>query len=130
MPSRLGRRHRRTRGSAEMSVPGLERGIAILRLFGRERPHLAAPQIAGELAIPRSTAHRLLAALVGLGLLRRTDDGRFALAAGVLTLGYACLASLDIIGLSDEVLAGLRDSTGWSTHLAVRREHSVIYLLR
>jgi DNA-binding IclR family transcriptional regulator len=113
-----------------MSVPGLERGIAILRLFGRDRTCLAAPQIADELAIPRSTAHRLLASLVGLDLLRRTDDGRFTLASGVLTLGHACLASLDIVELSDGILAGLRDEIGWSTHLAIRRERSVVYLLR
>lgn len=113
-----------------MSVPGLERGIAILRLFGRDRSRLAAPEIADELAIPRSSVHRLLASLVGLDLLRRTDDGRFALASGVLTLGHACLASLDIVALSDGILAGLRDEIGWSTHLAIRRERSVVYLAR
>jgi DNA-binding IclR family transcriptional regulator len=113
-----------------MSVPGLERGVAILRLFRRGRPCLSAPQIAAELAIPRSTLHRLLAVLVDLDLLRRTDDDRFALATGVLTLGHACLASLDVVGLADGVLADLRDATGWSTHLAIRRERSVVYLLR
>jgi DNA-binding IclR family transcriptional regulator len=113
-----------------MSVPGLERGIAILRLFRRDRPYLPAPQIAAELAIPRSTVHRLLAVLVDLGLLRRADDGRFALAAGVLTLGHECLASLDIVGLSQSALEGLRDDTGWSVHLAVRQMRSVVYLVR
>jgi DNA-binding IclR family transcriptional regulator len=113
-----------------MSVPGLERGIAILRLFRGDRPCLSAPQIAAELAIPRSTVHRLLAVLVDLDLLRRTGDDRFALATGVLTLGHACLASLDVVGLADGVLADLRDATGWSTHLAIRRERSVVYLLR
>jgi DNA-binding IclR family transcriptional regulator len=113
-----------------MSVPGLERGIAILRLFRGDRPCLSAPRIAAELTIPRSTVHRLLAVLVDLDLLRRTDDDRFALATGVLTLGHACLASVDVVGLSDGVLADLRDATGWSAHLAIRRGRSVVYLLR
>jgi len=113
-----------------MSVPGLERGIGILRLFRRDRPYLTPPQIAVELAIPRSTVHRLLAVLVDLGLLRRADDSRFALAAGVLTLGHECLASLDIVGVSRSALESLRDETGWSVHLAVRHGRSVIYLVR
>ena len=113
-----------------MSVPGLERGIAILRLFRRERPYLSAPQIAAELAIPRSTVHRLLTALGDLDLIRRTDDGRIALSSGVLTLGHECLMSLDVVGAADLVLASLRDEIGWSTHLAVRHGRSVTYLVR
>lgn len=116
--------------TADMSVPGLERGIAILRSFSADRPYLSAPQIASELGIPRSTVHRLLGVLVGLDLLFRADDGRFALAPGVLTLGHACLASLDMVGVSDRTLADLRDQTGWSTHLATRVGRSVIYLVR
>lgn len=113
-----------------MSVPGLERGVAILRLFRRDRLHLSAPQIADELHIPRSTVHRLLATLADLGLVRRVDESRFALAAGVLTLGHECLASLDVVSLAEPLLAGLRDETGWSTHIAVRQSRFVVYLAR
>jgi DNA-binding IclR family transcriptional regulator len=117
-------------GRTDMSVPGLERGVAILRLFRRDRRYLSAPQIADELHIPRSTVHRLIATLADLGLVRRVDASRFALAAGVLTLGYECLASLDVVGIADPLLATLRDETGWSTHLAVRQARSVVYLAR
>jgi DNA-binding IclR family transcriptional regulator len=111
-------------------VPGLERGIAILRLFRRDRPQLAAPQIAAELGIPRSTVHRLLTALVELGLLRRDAGGVFALGPGVLGLGFEYLASLDIVELSNPVLARLRDATECSTHLSILEGTSVIYLSR
>jgi DNA-binding IclR family transcriptional regulator len=113
-----------------MSVPGLERGVAILRMFHRDRMYLTAPQIAEELRIPRSTIHRLLTTLSELGLVRRVDESRFALAAGVLTLGHECLASLDVVGLANPLLVELRDETAWSSHLAVRHERSVIYLAR
>jgi DNA-binding IclR family transcriptional regulator len=111
-------------------VPGLERGIAILRLFHRDRPQLAAPLVAAELGIPRSTVHRLLAALVELGLLRRDAGGLFALGPGVLGLGFEYLASLDIVELSNPVLARLRDATDCSTHLTILDGASVIYLSR
>lgn len=113
-----------------MSVPGLERGIAILRLFRRDRPQWTAPQIAAELAIPRSTVHRLLMTLVELGLVRRDGDGRFSADSGVLMLGFEYLSSLDLLTLASPLLEQLRDETNWSTHLAVRQGRSVIYLGR
>ena len=113
-----------------MSVPGLSRGIAILRLFRRDRTELSAPRIAAELRIPRSTVHRLLVELVELGLLRRAGEGRFGLAAGVLTLGYEYLASAEITTLAEPILENLRDRTNWSAHLAVRQDRTVVYLSR
>lgn len=113
-----------------MSVPGLERGIAILRLFQRDRALLAPAEIAAELAIPRSTVHRLLVELCELGLVRRSGDGRYGLDVGVLSIGFEYLASNDVAAMAGPVLEALRDETGWSTHLAVRQERSVVYLCR
>lgn len=113
-----------------MSVPGLERGIAILRLFRRDRALLAPVDIAGELAIPRSTVHRLLGELCELGLVRRTGDGRYGLDAGVLSIGFEYLASNDVAAMAGPVLEALRDETNWSTHLAVRQGRSIVYLSR
>jgi DNA-binding IclR family transcriptional regulator len=111
-------------------VPGLERGIEILRLFHRDRSQLAAPIVATELGIPRSTVHRLLTCLVELNLLRREPGGLFALGPGVLNLGFEYLASQDIVVLSNPILARLRDDTDCSTHLTVLDGTRVIYLSR
>ena len=40
---------------ARVAVPGLVRGLDILRLFKRSRPHITPPEMARELGIPRST---------------------------------------------------------------------------
>jgi DNA-binding IclR family transcriptional regulator len=111
-------------------VPGLERGIAILRLYRRDRTRLSAPEVAAELAIPRSTVHRLLQALEALGLLRQAPRGVFALGPGVLSLGFEYLASLDVVELAGPVLARLRDEIGCSTHLAVLDRTSVVFVSR
>lgn len=113
-----------------MSVPALERGISILRLFRRDRTSITAPEVVSELGLARSTAHSLLIALVELGLVRRLSGGRFALDAGVLTLGFEYLGSLAITDLAGPILERLRNDTGWSTHLAVRQGRSIIYLSR
>lgn len=113
-----------------MSVPGLERGLAILRLFRRDRPNLTPAQIAGELGIPRSTVHRLLTELIEQQLVRRLGDGRYTLDVGVLTLGFEYLASSDIVSLAGPPLEALRNATNWSTHLGILQGRSVIYLSR
>ncbi|OAN56537.1 IclR family transcriptional regulator [Sphingobium sp. TCM1] len=113
-----------------MSVPGLARGIAVLRLFRRDRAMLSPAEICSELDLPRSTVHRLLTELIDLGLIRRECDGRYALDSGVLTLGFEYLASNDLVALSAPILEELRDRTNWSTHLAVRQGTRALYLSR
>ena len=116
--------------SATGAVPGLERGIAVLRLLRGGRRMLSAPEVAAELRIPRSTVHRLLHSLAGLGLLRREAAGTYALGPAVLSLGFEYLASLDLVELAGPVLARLRDEAGCSTHLAVLDRDKVLFLSR
>jgi DNA-binding IclR family transcriptional regulator len=114
-----------------MSVPALERGLNLLRLFRRTRPQIAPPEMARELGIPRSTAHRLVASLEEMGFLRRVEGGPgYALGPAVLSIGFEYLASLDIVALSNPVLARLRDETNCSTHLAIRNGAEIVYLSR
>lgn len=111
-------------------VPGLERGIAILRLLNRDRRRITAPEIVAELKIPRSTVHRLLQCLTELDLLRKEPGDAFSAGAGVLSLGFEYLASLDIVQLANPILARLRDETNCNTHLAVLEGYNSIFLLR
>jgi DNA-binding IclR family transcriptional regulator len=113
------------------SVPALERGLNILRLFKRARPSISPPEMARELKIPRSTVHRLVAALEEMGFLRRLEGGgAYALGPAVLNIGFEYLGSLDIVELSNPVLAALRDETDCSTHLAIRNGTEMVYLSR
>lgn len=117
--------------AASAAVPGLERGLNILRLYKRARPHITPPEMARELGIPRSTVHRLTSTLEELGFLQRVDGtGLFALGPAVLTIGYEYLASLDIVQLSHPILARLHNETKLSTHLAVRNGTEIVYLSR
>jgi DNA-binding IclR family transcriptional regulator len=86
----------------------------------------AAPASLGELAtrtgLTRATAHRLATALVAHRLLARDPDGRFVagprLAAGA---SQPPLIPWRLLDAATAVLAGLRDATGESTQLYVRR---------
>jgi DNA-binding IclR family transcriptional regulator len=120
-----------TGGASRYAVPGLERGLNILRLFSRARRAVGPPDKARELGIPRSTVFRLVQTLEEMGFLQRAENGRdYALGPAVLSLGFEYLGSLDLVELANPVLARLRDVTGCSAHLAIRRGTDVIYLAR
>lgn len=120
-----------TASGSRYAVPGLERGLKILRLFSRARRAISPPDMARALGIPRSTVFRLVQTLEEMGFLQRLDNGRdYGLGPAVLTLGFEYLGSLDLVELANPVLARLRDATGCSAHLALRRGAEVIYLAR
>jgi DNA-binding IclR family transcriptional regulator len=115
----------------QTTVPGLERGLKLLRLFRRMRPAITPPEIAHELKIPRSTVHRLLQTLEEMEFLRRAEGGgAYVLGPAVLSIGFEYLSSLDIVQLSGPILSQLRDKTQCSAHLAVLHGTEIVYLSR
>jgi DNA-binding IclR family transcriptional regulator len=70
--------------------------------------------------ISRPTAHRLAQALEVHGLVRRDDEGRFALGLRLVALGQAAAGDLSIAAASRPALEALRDDTGESVQLYVR----------
>ena len=71
-------------------------------------------------ALPRATAHRLATALEDHGLIRRDDEGHFALGWGLVSLGRAASAVLPLIELARPVLDSLRTKTSESVQLYVQ----------
>jgi DNA-binding IclR family transcriptional regulator len=76
--------------------------------------------LAEATGIARPTAHRLASALEAHGLVRRDDDGRFALGLRLVALGHAAAASLSVADAARPALEQLRDETGESAQLYVR----------
>ena len=70
--------------------------------------------------ISRATAHRLATAMEAHGLVRRDDEGRFALGARLIVLGRAAADGVPLAAAAEEALAELRDATGESVQLYVR----------
>ena len=83
-----------------------------------------APRSLGELVevtgLTRATAHRLATALEAHGLVRRDDEGRFALGLRLIALGRASADAHPLGELARPALAELRELTGESVQLYVR----------
>ena len=84
-----------------------------------------APRSLGELVVAtgfsRATAHRLAVALEQHGLVRRDEEGRFALGVRLIALGRAAAERIPLASAAVPALAALRDETGESVQLYVRQ---------
>ncbi|MDF2617644.1 MAG: transcriptional regulator, IclR family protein [Xanthobacteraceae bacterium] len=112
-------------------VPGLRRGLAVLRLFTRDRAVVSVPEISRELRISRATAFRLVYTLEADGYLQRTPHSHaFKLGVNVLSLGFEYLGSQDLLDIARPILENLRDVTDASAHMGLRDGTQVVYVLK
>ena len=106
----------------------LERGLAILRCFSKDRPLLGIADIADELGMSRSTTHRYAITLVALGCLEQDSSRKYRLGLGVTDLGMAAISAMDIRALARPYLEDLRSTTSFATSLAVLDGGEVCWL--
>ena len=110
-------------------VPGLSRGIAMLRLFSQKRPRLSVADLAAGAGVTRSTAYRLIYTLEVEGLIAREPDGRsYALTGEVLRLGFDVLSTRTAREAAEPFLAALSTRTSLSAYLAVLEGTDVLYV--
>lgn len=118
-------------GTDRYLVPGLMRGLNVLKLFSPERPNLSLRDIADALGVTRSAAFRTVYTLVETGCLLHDERLQtYALGPGVLRLTYGYVATREIVEIAQPELERLRDRTGWSAHMGVLEGTSVLYVLR
>ena len=97
----------------------VDKVVAVLRALETNGP-CSLLELQQATALPRATAHRLATALEDHGLIRRDDEGHFALGWGLVSLGRAASAVLPLIELARPVLDSLRTKTGESVQLYVQ----------
>ncbi|HET9077981.1 MAG TPA: IclR family transcriptional regulator C-terminal domain-containing protein [Acidimicrobiales bacterium] len=110
-------------------VQSLERGLAVIRAFGPDRPALTLSEVARITGLTRAAARRFLLTLTELGYVH--SDGRvFSLRPRVLELGYAYLSTLGLDEVAaphmEELVAELKESSS----IAVLDGDDVTYVVR
>ncbi|MEU2200414.1 IclR family transcriptional regulator C-terminal domain-containing protein [Isoptericola sp. NPDC019482] len=110
-------------------VQSLDRGLAVIRAFGAERPSLTLSDVARVTGLSRASARRFLHTLVDLGYVR-TDGREFALRPAVLDLGYAYLSSLTLPEVATPHLERLSQEVGESSSVAVLDGADIVYVAR
>ncbi len=100
-----------------MSV--LEKASELIDCLGQAGEPVSLAYVRSALDMPKSSTHRLLGELAGLGIVRRTDDGRYSLGPRLL---YWASRGRDVrpAGRGEPAMRHLRDQVGESVHLYVR----------
>jgi DNA-binding IclR family transcriptional regulator len=99
--------------------PGvLDKAVAVLAALEVEPLSLA--ELVAATGLARATAHRQAVSLESHGLVRRTNDGRFALGMRLVALGRAAADAFGLREAARPALEHLRDASGESVQLYVR----------
>ncbi len=96
----------------------IDKSVRLLQAL-QEGP-LALTELVTATGLARPTAHRLAVALEHHGVVRRDEDGRFALGLRLVALGRAAGDGLPLVDAARPALEALRDVTGESAQLYVR----------
>ena len=115
--------------AGDQYVQSLARGLAVIRAFDANNPHMTLSEVAVRTGLTRATARRFLHTLVELGYVR-TDGKTFALTALVLQLGYSYLSALTLPQLAQPHLEELSVRLGESTSAAVLDGNDIFYVAR
>jgi IclR family pca regulon transcriptional regulator len=109
----------------------LERGLAILSAFTPDRPALGISELARQLGLTRSTAHRYVATLASLGYLGQDDSTRkYRLGPRVLDLGFSVLGSMELREIATPHLRRLTEATGLTSNMGIRDDTDVVLIDR
>jgi DNA-binding IclR family transcriptional regulator len=107
-----------------MSV--LEKASELIDCLGQAGEPVSLAYVRSALQMPKSSTHRLLGDLAGLGIVRRTEDGRYSLGPRLLYWGEAAAETFDLRAIAEPAMRHLRDQVGESVHLYVRDDDTRI----
>lgn len=110
-------------------VAGLEKGLSIIEAFGIEHRALTLAEAAKITGHTRASARRSLLTLLRLGYVE-TDGKRFRLAARVLRLGHAYVASNPLPMVVQPILEALSQRVQEPSSLAVLDSTEVVFVAR
>jgi len=110
-------------------VPGLRRGLRVLEILANEERPMSVADIAKQMDLTRSSVFRLTYTLLHMGFVEEVPGGKLlTLGPRVLNIGYAYLASKDLIEIARPEIEALRDRTSVSSHLAILDRREILYL--
>src|SRR5262245_41470445 len=112
-------------------VSNLDRGLDVLELLVHHGDGLPLGAIAERLDLPKSGAHRLLAALAQRGYVRQDPRSQdYALTLRVAALGFELLAASRIPDVCQPVLDRLAAESGELVRLTVAESEGLTWVAR
>ena len=113
-------------GAQHGGVQSVDRAITVLEILSREG-HAGVSEIASEMGIHKSTASRLLGALVARDIVQQNRErGKYQLGFGILRLAAAIPGRLSLVQEAGPVLQDLAAEFKETVNLAVLRSNYAV----
>ena len=112
---------------------GLQSVLAALDLLDcfAQREELGVSELARNIGVAKSTAHRLLTTLCARGFAERDEEtGRYRLGLHLYELGHLAVSRSDIRNAALPILQELHHRTGATAHIGIADGDEVVYLER
>jgi len=110
-------------------IQSLERGLAVINSFSKERPAQTLSEVAQLTGLTRATVRRVLLTLAELGYVHQ--NGRlFSLMTKVLDLGYSFLSSFHVLELAQGPMERLVEQVKESSSLSILDGSEIVYVAR
>jgi DNA-binding IclR family transcriptional regulator len=113
---------------------GVKSALRVLDIFELLAQHpdgLSLSEIAGALGIPKSSAHGLLATLLGRGYLRAGRHERtYRLGVRLFELGSGYMESTDLLTDGQEIVRDMARACDETVHLAILLGNEVLYVAK
>lgn len=110
-------------------VSSLARGLAVIRVFGRDTPSMTLTEVAKRAGMTRAAARRFLLTLTHLEYVA-TDGKYFRLTPRVMDLGFAYLSSMDLWQVSMPFMEQVSKELEESCSASVLDGCDVVYVAR
>ena len=112
-------------------VQSVERIFQLIEHLAAHPTGVSLQRLAGETELAKSTVHRLLASLVGLGyVVQDEENGHYRLTLKMFELSSGIVDSMDIMGVAKAHLERLSQRTGEAVHLVIRDGRDIVYIYK
>jgi len=106
----------------------IEKASDVLTLFDREHAEWGVREVADTLGMAKSSAHDMLTSLAQIGLLSKTDNGRYRLGWRLVSLSETLLATTELRREARPIMEEMAAQYQETIHLAILDDAKVIYV--
>ena len=106
----------------------LAKGLAVIRIFGADRPRVTLSQAAAAVGLSRATARRVLRTLAQLGYV--AQEGRDFSSPRVLELGFSYLAAQSWIDRALPLMKALSEDIAETCSASVLQGSEIVFVAR
>ena len=116
--------------STPASIQVIDRAVALLNAMAVLPEPASLKFLSAETQLHPSTAFRILNALVGHGVVERTDAGQYSLGMKLLHFAGRVHGKVDLLREAKPIMEWLRSQVGETVNLTVREGDEVVYIER